>query len=161
MGPLPRTMIHEATTTRQTTATATSTTSIKVPTTFATTSDFEFPGRSTTLPGTSAYDDQGFIPDKESFSTSKTEAGEPQLMDSFLGQYGLAIPAAFAISLIVIIAIIAVMLRKGKRNKHVGGAVGKGGKRKVKGSKETSNEGSRESKTKEGGSKEKMTLSKE
>nr|CDJ95437.1 unnamed protein product [Haemonchus contortus] len=78
----------EATTTRQTTATATSTTSIKVPTTFATTSDFEFPGRSTTLPGTSAYDDQGFIPDKESFSTSKTEAGEPQLMDSFLGQYG-------------------------------------------------------------------------
>uniref|UniRef100_A0A7I5EEV5 Mucin-5AC-like n=1 Tax=Haemonchus contortus TaxID=6289 RepID=A0A7I5EEV5_HAECO len=141
----------------KTSATATSATLTEVSTTFATTSEYEY----SDTPTTSAYDDQGFITDKESPGTSKTEAAEHQPMYSLLGQYGLAVLVACAISLIVIIAIIPVMMRNRKRNEHVEGAVGKRGTSKLKGSQEMSNEGSRESKSKEGGSKEVMTLSKE
>nr|CDJ93288.1 unnamed protein product [Haemonchus contortus] len=136
---------------------ATSTTSTEVPTTFATTSDYEYSDTSTTF----AYVGQNLIPDEATFTTSKTEDAEQEQMYSLLGQYGLAILVVCAISLIVIIAIIPVMLRDGKRKKHVEGAVGEGGTSKITGSRETSNEWSREGKTKEGGSKEVMTLSKE
>ncbi|XGW20117.1 hypothetical protein V3C99_003723 [Haemonchus contortus] len=141
----------------ETSATATSATLTEVSTTFATTSEYEY----SDTPTTSAYDDQGFITDKESPGTSKTEAAERQRMYSLLGQYGLAVLVACAISLIVIIAIIPVMMRNRKRNEHVEGTAGKRGTSKLKGSQEMSNEGSRESKSKEGGSKEVMTLSKE
>ncbi|XGW20120.1 hypothetical protein V3C99_003725, partial [Haemonchus contortus] len=136
---------------------ATSTTSTEVSTTFATTSDYEYSDTSTTF----AYVGQNLIPDEAAFTTSKTEDAEQEQMYSLLGQYGLAILVVCAISLIVIIAIIPVMLRDGKRKKHVEGAGGEGGTSKITGSRETSNEWSREGKTKEGGSKEVMTLSKE
>uniref|UniRef100_A0A7I4XXS0 Mucin-5AC-like n=1 Tax=Haemonchus contortus TaxID=6289 RepID=A0A7I4XXS0_HAECO len=145
-----------STTSTETSTTVTSTTSTETSrTSFTTASDYEYLDTSTT----SAYDDSTtFVTD------TAAEAAEAQQMDSFFGQYGLVIAVAAGILLIIVIVVVAYMMRKGKGNESLDVAVGKGGTSNSKESKGTSKEGSKEIKTsqsKEGGSKEKKTGSKD